>query len=160
MGVPQRRERTFFIGRRRDLTMTPITLEFNEQPISAADAVKNVVLRGPRPLTETAAKYWYLCKPGSSFASIHPTQSLFNWIKLAPNIPANTITSSGAPMIFHWSEPRVMDNAELVRLQTFPDDYNSLETDLGYVVGMSVPPFMMQRVANRIANHFFSKNTA
>jgi DNA (cytosine-5)-methyltransferase 1 len=53
-----------------------------------------------------------------------------------------------------------VDNAELVRLQTFPDDYNSLETDLGYVVGMSVPPFMMQRVANRIANHFFSKNTA
>ena len=41
------------------------------------------------------------------------------------------------------------------RLQTFPEDFNFLNTDQCYVMGMSVPPFMTQRVALEIYNHWF-----
>lgn len=33
MGVPQARERAFFIARRKDLNMPKISLDFNEEPI-------------------------------------------------------------------------------------------------------------------------------
>ena len=44
---------------------------------------------------------------------------------------------------------------EIKRIQTFPEDFNFLKTDPCYVMGMSVPPFMTQRVALEIYNHWF-----
>ena len=45
----------------------------------------------------------------------------------------------------------------MVRFQTFPDDYNFLKNDIKYLCGMSVPPFMMQRISIQIAIQFFDK---
>ena len=41
MGVPQRRERVFFISSREDLNLPRITLEFNEKPIKYAEIKEN-----------------------------------------------------------------------------------------------------------------------
>ncbi len=60
---------------------------------------------------------------------------------------------------FHWKEPRHFTDLEYIRLQSFPDDFNFCGVKPKYVLGMSVPPFMMQRVANQIRKQWFSGAT-
>ena len=48
-----------------------------------------------------------------------------------------------------------LNSYEIKRIQTFPEDFNFLNTDPCYVMGMSVPPFMTQRVALEIYNNWF-----
>ncbi len=64
-----------------------------------------------------------------------------------------TVTSSVRPIIF--DEPRKANDTEIKRMQTFPEDFNFGKTDVGYVCGMSVPPYMMNRVADQIYQQWF-----
>jgi DNA (cytosine-5)-methyltransferase 1 len=70
------------------------------------------------------------------------------------------LVASADAVPIHWSEPRRLTGIECVRLQTFPDDYNFLNQPANYVCGMSVPPFMMQRVALEIYRQFFTPEAA
>ena len=156
MGVPQRRERTFFVARRKDLTLQKIELKFNENPIGVKKAFESVFKKNDeKPLTEETARLWKLTKPGDSLSKAHKTGARFNAIKLHPEIPASTITSSGET--FHFEFPRHLTSSELIELQSFPKDYNFLKMKTKYVCGMSVPPFMMQRIADQIFKQWFSK---
>lgn len=156
MGVPQARERTFFIARRRDLKIPKVTMNFEETPIPFS-SIDDGQLDDPNlALTPTGAKYWFVCPPGKSFSSVHEKGSLFNWIKVHPNKPLNTLASGNARLMFHWKQPRLLSDREWVRGQSFPDDYDFLGADPRYVCGMSVPPLMMQRVASEIARSLLS----
>jgi DNA (cytosine-5)-methyltransferase 1 len=155
MGVPQKRERTVFIANRLN---KKIVLNFNEPFISVRDAFVGLHNQVGK-ITEHQAKWWKLCKPGKSFSSIHPNGSWFNSAKAHPDLPANTLTASGgAGAIYHYSECRQLSNMECIRVQTFPDDYNLMTLEAKYICGMSVPPFMMQRIANQIAIQFFERS--
>lgn len=155
MGVPQKRERTFFIANR---LVKKIKLEFNEKFISTKSAFDGLPLQKGKA-TEEQAKWWLKCKQGESFSSVHPKGSWFNSIKLHPNFPANTLAASGgAGGLYHFSECRKISDKECLRIQTFPDDYNLFSMAGQYICGMSVPPFMMQRIANQIAIQFFDRN--
>lgn len=157
MGVPQHRERTFFISRRRDLNLPKIDMQFDENPISF-----NAIDDGPNEdpklkLTPTAEKYWFKCMRGKSFSSVHPTGSLFNWIKVHPNKPLNTLASRSAQLFFHWKESRKLTDREWILGQTFPMDYDFDDQCPRYVCGMSVPPFMMMRVASAVRDQCLVK---
>ena len=159
MGVPQKRERTFFVASRSDLGLPKIKMEFKEEPISANVALTNTTSDGSKRATIMGEKLWSKTKPGDSFSKAHPRGSWFNFIKLHPNKPSCTITSRAAAgsMIMRWDEPRALSNSEVVRLQSFPDDYDSLDADIKYMCGMSVPPLMMERVANQIELQWLSR---
>ena len=150
MGVPQARERTFFIARRKDLALPKIALEFTEKPIPFKAIDDGDVDDPSLKLTPTAVRYWSKCMRGKSFSSVHEKGSLFNWLKVDPNKPLNTLASGNARLMFHWKQPRVLTNNEWIRGQTFPDDYDFGDADPRYVCGMSVPPFMMNRVASAV----------
>lgn len=149
MGVPQARQRVFFIGRRKDLGLKPVNLDFNEPMISVKKAIEGA--GGQRkPLTEAFAKWWRRTPPGKAFSYAHPKKSFFNSHKLHPDRPSNTVTATAASMLSHWAEPFHISPAEIVRLQTFPDDYDFMDVGAQYTCGMSVPPFMIQRIASRL----------
>lgn len=157
MGVPQKRERTFFLARRSDLNLQKINLEFYENEITVGQALHNLEKQFGQA-TPDQAKWWHLTKPGESFSKVHPKGSWFNSIKCHPNMPANTIAASGgAGGLYHFSECRKLTGAEYARIQTFPDDYCFLNIEGQYVCGMSVPPFMMQRIADQIERQWLSK---
>lgn len=156
MGVPQKRERTFFIARRKDLELPQIKLEFNEDPISVEKAFLGIDPLG-KELTEEQLSLWKKCLPGKPFSSVHPKGHWFQAYKLNKNLPCTTITATGGNSEpFHWSVPRKVSDAAGARLQSFPDDYNFRKLKPIYVIGMSVPPFMMQRVADQIQKQLFS----
>lgn len=147
MGVPQRRERTFFISRRRDLGMPKLTLDFNEAVIGVGDAIKGTIPNG-EPLGKAVGSVWPRVIKGKSFSGAHMKGHLFSWRKLHPDLPAMTVTATHC--MTHWDQPRLMSESEVVRIQTFPDDFDFCGQYGPYVCGMSVPPFMMQRVSAQI----------
>ena len=151
MGVPQRRQRTFFVARRNDLGFKPLKLAFSETPVVVSEAFEGVSAY-PRHsgLSEARLGYWERVKPGENFGKVHPKGSLFSTAKLHPGRSAPTLTATCKVNALHWSEPRGITGGEAIRLQTFPDDYLVTENRVHYVVGMSVPPFMMQRVVLEI----------
>lgn len=152
MGVPQKRERTVFIAKRKDLKLKKLTLNFNEDPINLETAFEGLS-NDLEKLTAQQDHYWNLCKPGESFSKYHPKGSLFGQMKVNPKAPSNTLTTKMDSM-FHWKHKRYLDLNEWRRIGTFPEDYNGLKK---YLIGMSVPPFMMQRIANQIHEQWLSK---
>lgn len=156
MGVPQARERTFFIAKRADLDFSPLKPEFNEQPITVAEAFQGIKNHGVvKSMGPAALKMWANTKTGDSFSKVHPNGSWFNWRKIHPKKPSSTVTATLC--LCHWKECRMLSQGEITRLQTFPEDYNFLKSDPAYVMGMSVPPFMTKRVAQTIANQWLLK---
>jgi len=155
MGVPQARERTFFIARRKDLSFSSLKLAFNEPQVPIGKAIENVVNHGKiTQLTAEAKKLWEKVKPGETLSKAHPKGHFFSEYKAHPGRPCTTLTASNVPI--RWDQPQRFSEGELKIVQSFPDDYNFLKTKPGYVMGMSVPPFMTQRVALEIGRQWFN----
>jgi len=157
MGVPQRRERTFFIARRKDLDFPIIKMNFNEKPISIRNALGIYAEEKGKDFTSSINyKYYKAIMPGESFSKAHPKGSLFSLIKLDFNKPSPTITgTNGSDQLYLPTDMFGLSDNQVKILQSFPLDYNFLKQKAGYVCGMSVPPFMMQRVANQIYEQWF-----
>ena len=157
MGVPQARERTFFIARRLDLNLKSFKPVFNEEPISVAEACKTIKPNTEEKLISDKLKeLWFKVKPGKSFSTVHPKGHCFNMSTVNPRLPSRTVTATQG--LVYWNKPRYLNSYEIKRIQTFPEDFNFLKTDPCYVMGMSVPPFMTQRVALEIYKHWFQKD--
>lgn len=158
MGVPQKRERVFFIAIRNDIDKT-VSLKFNETPISCRQAFKDIEINpiGYKYLTSNAKGLWLKVKPGKSFATVDPKGNGFGQVKVDPTKPAPTVIASGG--LLHWSQPRELAPTEILRLQTFPDDFKAPLSKIIYICGMSVPPFMTQRIALEIARQVFNKDS-
>lgn len=154
MGVPQRRERTFFIARRKNLGLPKIKLEFNEKPISFEEAVAGTSKAGAVTKSNTLTKWWDIVEPGLRIADFHPKKHLWEQRKVHPDHPVCTVTATTVP--FHHAEKRHLSPAEIIRCQTFPDDFDFRGQKVGYVCGMSVPPRMMERVAAAIRDQLLS----
>ena len=153
MGVPQKRERTFFIARRKDLNLPTINLNFNEKIIPFKD-----IDAGPSQQRKIVNKsligagYWLLKNNIDEVVewnkSVNKKNTMFTQKMALPDYPLKTQTASGRH-IYPGSDFFLSDK-EVIRGQTFPDDYKFNNQDAGYFCGMSVPPFMMQRVADQI----------
>ena len=161
MGVPQARERTFFIARRRSLGCEPLTLAMQEPPIPIGAAIADIQLGGKVVwLTPETKALWSKVKAGESLAKAHPKGFRFNAYVADPKKPTHTLAASGDAVPIHWKSARRFTGAEMCRVQSFPDDYNFCGVDPGYVMGMSVPPFMTQRVALEIGRQWFGLDYA
>jgi DNA (cytosine-5)-methyltransferase 1 len=159
-GVPQHRERVFIIAHRNDIQVPRLTLAPDAEWISAAAACSDLQTLTPAEVLETkpapnTIKWWPDTTPGKDFGDtrvrLGHKDSLFNHIRLDGTKPSNTITSCARSTLSHWSECRKLSLREMSRLSTFPEDYTFKSTNLGaYLLGMSVPPFLMRYVASEV----------
>lgn len=154
MGVPQRRERTIFVAKKKSIKLPKLTLSFKEPIITIKKALEGLPPQTGRMLTDHTKELWAKCQNGNALSTVHPNGHRFNAFKVDPNMPSNTLTASADGCPIHWSEPRRFNERECARIQTFPDDYNFGEFKDNYVCGMSVPPFMMQRIANQVESQW------
>lgn len=158
MGVPQARERTFFIARRRDLGWAPLKLKYEEQPIAIGDAIESVSNHGKITwLTTETTALWRSVKAGRPLSDAHPKGHRFSAYVADPKIPTRTLVASADAVPIRWDEPRRFSAGELLRVQSFPEDMDFVKSEPGYVMGMSVPPFMTQRVALEIGRQWFDQ---
>jgi DNA (cytosine-5)-methyltransferase 1 len=171
MGVPQRRERVFFICLRKDLasqflhmedmfTEVPkIEMEFNEKEI----LYKEIKTTGKieRPLSPAYQTAWdnrqkgdldMSCTMGRVF---NRPNSFFNYNYIYDEKVLNTITAGDKNVVFN--EARYLSKKEICSGGTYPQDYNFLKLKTEYLVGMSVPPVMTAQVASNIYEQWLSK---
>lgn len=150
MGVPQRRERVFFICERKDLGLSKLELEFNEGAIPFRAISEEI---DKDNLTEAGRPLWERCKPGKPFSSVHPKGNWFNAQKVEPSKPIPTITANQAisgGQHYHYKYRRTLTDNEYKLGGSYPMDYNFLDLIPKYLIGMSVPPVMMAQVSNQV----------
>ncbi len=170
MGVPQRRERVFFICLRKDLakpflyqkdmfTQVPkLKLEFNEKPILFKEVFKDYQ---DRPLTEHYKKFWNIREPKDiDFSASSKRMGLnenaqFQYKYIKMDKVSNTITAGEQCVLY--DRPRFRNFDELCECGTYPKDYNFLNNKSYYLIGMSVPPVMTAQIATEIYNQWLSK---
>lgn len=149
MGVPQKRERVFFICRRKDLKLPKVNFNFNQNKINLKE-IEKVCSNPYGPVLSEAYRKWWVGTPvGKSFSFAHPKGSFFNTCKLDPQKCLPTITATTGAKLTHYAEPYQVSDEILILAGTFPVDYE-FTTDVKYLIGMSVPPVMMANIAYEI----------
>lgn len=151
MGLPQKRERVFFICKRKDLKLPKLKLNFKEKPIHFKEIDEGNV-NSENKIANCDVNYWKICKQGRSISTVHPKKYRWNSIKIAYNKVCNTIASGSE--LYHPVYKRALTNGELSKIGSFPLDYNYLDIKPKYLIGMSVPPLMMYSVANQVYLQF------
>lgn len=150
MGVPQKRERVFFIANKRN---KKIKLNFNEEPITF-DKIVEFKPKTKKILSKETQKYWEWCKANNhpDFAkyseATQDKRKLFNHRLIFDYSIPDTVTASS--MLTSYTEPRYLTENELIKIGSFPADYNFLGLKADYLIGMSVPPVMMAQVAHQV----------
>lgn len=156
MGVPQTRERTFFIARRKNLNFPKISFNFNENPIKYGEFKdKNF-----KYLDKSTQTYRYWCLRKSSDTSLRDAimretgkNKRFNEKYVHENKVCGTIVSKGS--FLRFDVPGIISDRDIITIQTFPQDYNFCGQNVQYVCGMSVPPIMMKKLAEQIYLQIF-----
>ena len=155
-GVPQRRERVVFCALRDDIQAPPLTLKPAHRWVSAGEATIDVqVLTEAERLDarprQSDLLWWAATKPGTEYSHavkrVRGKKSLFQHQRLHSDQVAPTLTAN-SHLFTHWSECRKLTLREFKRLGSFPDDYHAKTDKIGkYMIGMSVPPRMVEAVA-------------
>lgn len=171
MGVPQKRERCFFLAVRKDLMqyiprhktlfeeIPFIDLTFNEDPITWAEVWEKGNFQ--RPLTDFKRQMWELRKDGDIDLSAccgragRNPNSNFNCKFLYKDKVPNTCTANEKCILF--DEPRTRSDSEIISCSTFPTDFDFQKEDVRYICGMCVPPVMMAQVASRVYDQWLKK---
>lgn len=171
MGVPQRRERVFFVCLRKDLatsflvqkdmftTVPELKLVFNEKeiPFSYVYEQKDY----DRKITDVAKRIWDKRILGDSgfedinLREFNKPNSGFNRKFIYLDKVSNTVTAKDECVLFN--EARHRSKKEIIKCGSFPSDYNFLKIKPFYLIGMSVPPLMTARISNEIYEQWLSK---
>lgn len=169
MGVPQKRERVFFVCLRKDLaqpflvqknifdTIPLIEMEFNEEPITFGEFAD---YKG----TEIKSKNLRHCwnnrilddnSMGDTNKRLFGVEKYFNNKYDKDDKVCYTFTSANNNVCFSHSCKH--STGEILSISTFPIDYDFGKEPVHYVCGMSVPPVMMAQVASNIYEQWLSK---
>lgn len=157
MGVPQKRERVFIIGLRKDFDLPKLNLNFNEPPILFKDFQQDT---GDKvKLTDFEYKIWKLRQRGdSNLGNIiwreEKRHSCFNCAIQQGNKVCYTIIASCEHVVYEY--PRKLTDYEIMCAGTFPQDYQC-DGKIMWYVGMSVPPIMTAQISNQIYLQWLSK---
>jgi DNA (cytosine-5)-methyltransferase 1 len=165
MGVPQRRERVFFICLRKDLakqflhfadmfTEVPkIEMNFNEPEITFKEFDSKKPGHKLPPCIIKDDNY-IKCKNGESMGNYMRRttgkEKYFSYKKVDPNKSLSTILAAYDSGEFRIDMPNFLHYEDLINGGSYPHDYNFLKLKHKYLIGMSVPPVMTAQVATNI----------
>lgn len=169
MGVPQRRERVFFVCLRKDLaepfmeqvdmfTMLPkLKLEFNEPEIPFGYLQD---FNG-RILSENMRKIWEGRQNGDismqqACFRLEGRNSFFSQSYLYKDKVATTLTSHEDSLVL-FDEPKYTSKDEACQIGSYPLDYDFNGSKPHYMIGMSVPPVVMANISEQIYLQWLSK---
>lgn len=156
MGVPQKRERVFFICQRNDLKLPKLELSFNEVPITYGE----FALRNGKKITDYILEAWNAKEPHHrniaqcKEAAGMKISDMNCQLQKDDEVP-NTLTSKGNHSFILYSHPKYFSNEELLLASSFPIDYKKQSVTIGFVTGMSVPPVMTAQIAHQIYLQWF-----
>ena len=170
MGVPQKRKRVFFVAIRNDLSsqfmerldlfqVAPkLEMEFSEPPIFFREIYDGL----GKPITDYKLKAWKqrkLTDKGIADSKKHAGMKVsdFNHVYLFMDKVIPTITGKAEHAMSLFNEPIKPSETEMRKAGSYPMDYVYEGGNIGYLIGMSVPPVMVAQVATKIYEQWISK---
>lgn len=170
MGVPQRRERVFFVCLRKDLidkvpcqydlfnAFPYLDMTFKEEPIMFGECAD---FKGREAKSKVIRLLWENrqhgdLNQGAANERLYGKGSNFNQTYVYMDRICPTLASKESCLI-HFEQPRFLSASEVCCISSFPQDYNFAGQSPQYICGMSVPPVMMAQVASRIYEQWLSK---
>ena len=168
MGVPQRRQRVFFVCLRKDLakkflyqkdmfTQVPkLELNFNEKPI----LFKDIIDMEGRDLSDNMKKVWEHRKEGDTALQqgserLTGKSTYFSQSYLYQNKTPGTLTSHEDSQVL-FDAPKYTGKDEACKIGSYPLDYNFGGKKPHYMIGMSVPPVMTAQIATKIYDQWIN----
>lgn len=157
MGVPQTRQRVFFVATRLNFDLNKIDMYFNYEPIVYRD-----VMTGEHKGRGEKSKLAKLAKESDKKLSniyyrIYGKESFFTERIVRYNEVLPTVVASGS-CIWIENTGTHLNDEEIIKMQTFPEDYDFNNLSVKYICGMSVPPIMIKRIVNRLIESGIFKN--
>jgi DNA (cytosine-5)-methyltransferase 1 len=172
MGVPQRRERVFFICLRKDLaneflyekdmfTKIPrLNMDFNEMEIKYSEVEQ--VGDFENKMSDFYLELWgQRIDTDLDFSCINgrvrgkPNTGFGNTFVKRENVCGTLTSKKDCYVNFH--EGRYLSNFEKKLIGSYPLDYEFGKLCQGYLIGMSVPPVMTAQIAFKIYEQWLSK---
>lgn len=164
MGVPQKRERVFVIAMRKDLNLGKIKLNFNEKPIHFREIKDRNYCKDECKIYDFVKKLIKYARYGDTNLAKADERhrklkagkgSYFNTAFIYENKVLQTITAGDKNVVF--SEKRKLSSLEYKLGGSYPLDYDFLDVEPKYAIGMSVPPVMIAQIANQIYEQLLKK---
>lgn len=172
MGVPQRRERVFFIALRKDLaepfmeqidmfTVLPkLQLVFNEPQIKFGEIYQKGISHTKHTENSRLYNYWKNriasdTTMGDIVNRLEKRLSMLAVMLINNEDVAPTFTRQDRTVLYE--EYRSINKNEACMIQSFPQDYNFITKQWGYLIGMSVPPVMTAQIAKQVYEQWLSK---
>lgn len=169
MGVPQKRERVFFVAVKKELAEDlpkvglfgepSLDLTFDESPVLFGEIMETGSTENQ--LTEFKRRLWDARQPGdidlgAARLRLDGRENMnFNDKLIYRDKVANTVASKDLCTLY--DEPRYRSARETILCSTFPLDYKFGKESESYICGMSVPPVMMAQVASRVYEQWLTK---
>lgn len=172
MGVPQHRERVFFMAIRKDLfqyipqehslfeSSPLIDLSFNEPIIPFKEYyIPNV---DDRPASQGKMKEYWERRDVADYSFRDTVLREFGINKCFTNCYLKTekvspTLTSNSDVLYLFDEYRKPNRQEVCCISTFPQDYDFMNEPYYYICGMSVPPVMMAQIASAVYEQWLSK---
>ena len=150
MGVPQKRERVFFIAHRNDLDFPKLRIVFDSKPIPFKDVREPY---GKALGDSMAARLMKYRIPSDRCLQdinrrVRKSESGFTIPINHDDEPAQTVTAGGYSL--RMCDGLLLTDRDIINCQTFPQDYDFQDQNVQYVCGMSVPPVMMARISEQV----------
>jgi len=156
MGVPQKRERVFFVCKRNDLNLPMLALSFNEPAILFKEIDQGLSVER-KEINPSYYKYWKTAKKDGR--AVTDKGNTFGYLyKTNPASVCSTITAGDGTPYCHYMSPLRLTGKELSLIGSYPLDYNFGGIDTQYLIGMSVPPVMTAQIAHQIYLQWFKNN--
>lgn len=171
MGVPQRRERVFFIALRKDLAdqfmervdlftyLPKLEMKFKEMEIP----FKNLALYNGELISDFAMPAWEARSPQDNSIADSKVRvrgmkvTDMNTFYVKDEKVCQTLTSKGRHGCLLYSRPIRLSKEEFCMIGSYPQDYKFENNNWGYLIGMSVPPVMAAQIASNIYDQWLSK---
>ena len=154
MGIPQKRHRVFFIATRLEgVDLSKLDMSFLYKPIEFAKVKTD---EGTPILSETLNELLSQVRYGdrnleNACLRLRGKPSFFNYCLVYDDQVAPTVTAHCNNI--RWDNKSFLSRKDIISISTFPQDYDFMSDSIdavSYICGMSVPPIMIKRIAERL----------
>ena len=158
MGVPQKRERVFFIGHKKEFDLQRLVLKFDEKAVKFGEFCdeNHEQMQVGKMYKELFVRR---IKGDKSFAdiTIRTQNRNANWNSIIVDTCDIFPTIVSSSHYYTWDMCGKISDKEYIQIGTYPLDYNFKSIEPKYLIGMSVPPVMTAQIAHQIWLQWLSK---